>query len=75
MLKYCLLVSAFVLATRPARAQHPALRMTIARLATEALAKVGVALRVLETNDTLSYHNRQPYPMLSVFKLAIAMQV
>ena len=37
--------------------------------------RVGVALRVLETNDTLSYHNCQRYPMLSVFKLAIAMKV
>jgi beta-lactamase class A len=75
MLKYCLLGSALALATGPARAQHPALRATIARLATEAPAKVGVTVRVLETNDTLSYHNRQPYPMLSVFKLAIAMHV
>lgn len=75
MLKYCLLVSAFALTTSPSRAQHPTLRATIARLATGASAKVGVALRVLETNDTLSYHNRQAYPMMSVFKLAIAMQV
>jgi beta-lactamase class A len=75
MLKYCLVVSVLALATSPARAQHPVLRATIARLATETSAKVGVALRVLETNDTLSYHNRQPYPMMSVFKLAIAMQV
>lgn len=37
--------------------------------------RLGVALRVLETNDTLSYHNRQRYPMLSVFKLAIALHV
>jgi beta-lactamase class A len=75
MLKYCLLVSAFVLTTSPSQAQHPALRATIARLAIGASAKVGVALRMLETNDTLSYHNRQPYPMMSVFKLVIAMQV
>jgi beta-lactamase class A len=32
-------------------------------------------MRVLETNDTLSYHNGQRYPMLSVFKLAIALKV
>jgi beta-lactamase class A len=75
MLKYCLLASALVLTTNPAQAQHPALRATIVRLAAAAPAKVGVALRVLETNDTLSYHNRLPYPMLSVFKLAIALQV
>jgi beta-lactamase class A len=77
MLKYFLVVSTLALAASPARAQHPhpVLRATITRLATGASARVGVALRVLETNDTLSYHNRQRYPMMSVFKLAIAMQV
>ncbi len=75
MLKYFLLAGAFALSPGSARAQHPALRATVARLAAGAPAKVGVAIRVLETNDTLSYHNRQSYPMLSVFKLAIAMQV
>ncbi|MBO2012209.1 class A beta-lactamase [Hymenobacter negativus] len=75
MLKHFLLASALALAISPAQAQHTALRATIAHLAGESSAKVGVALRVLETNDTLSYHNRQHYPMLSVFKLAIAMQV
>ena len=76
MLKHYLLAGALALVTGPVGAQHAALRATIACLASSgAPAKVGVALRVLETNDTLSYHNRQPYPMLSVFKLALAMQV
>lgn len=68
------LAGALALATSPAQAQHQALRTTIAQLASAAPANVGVALHVLETNDTLSYHNQQPYPMLSVFKLAIAMK-
>jgi beta-lactamase class A len=75
MLTRFLLAGACALAACSAQAQHSALRTTIAQLASAAPAKVGVALRVLETNDTLSYHNRQPYPMLSVFKLALAMQV
>jgi len=71
-----LLAGACVLATSAAQAQHAALRTTIMEVASAAApAKVGVALRVLETNDTLSYHNQQRYPMLSVFKLALAMQV
>ena len=36
---------------------------------------MGVVLNVLETNDTLSCHNQQPYPLPSVFKLALAIQV
>lgn len=70
-----LFAGALALATFAAQAQLPTLRTTIAQIASAAPAKVGVALRVLETNDTLSYHNSQRYPMLSVFKLAIAMKV
>jgi beta-lactamase class A len=75
MLKHLLVVGTLSFATSPALAQHLALRATISRLAGKSSARVGVALRVLETHDTLSYHNQQRYPMLSVFKLAIAMQV
>jgi beta-lactamase class A len=70
-----LLAAACALATCPAQAQHQGLRTTIAQVATATPMRLGVALRVLETNDTLSYHNRQHYPMLSVFKLAIALKV
>jgi beta-lactamase class A len=70
-----LLAAACALATCAAQAQRLALRTTIAQVAGATPMRVGVALRVLETNDTLSYHNRQRYPMLSVFKLAIALKV
>jgi beta-lactamase class A len=70
-----ILAAACALAGYAAQAQHQGLRATIAQVASAAPMRVGVALRVLETNDTLSYHNRQRYPMLSVFKLAIAMKV
>jgi beta-lactamase class A len=76
MLKQFLLVSTLVLALgSAARAQHQALRQKIAQLARASSGKVGVSLRLLETNDTLSYHDQQPYVLQSVFKLAIAMAV
>ncbi len=58
-----------------ARAQHQSLRTKIAQLAQTTSGKVGVSIRVLETNDTLSYRDHQPYVLQSVFKLAIAMAV
>lgn len=58
-----------------AQAQHPALRQEIAQLVRASSGKVGVSIRLLETNDTVSYHDRQPYVLQSVFKLAIAMAV
>jgi beta-lactamase class A len=66
---------ACALATCPAQAQHPGLRAAIEQAAEATPMRLGVAMRVLETNDTLSYHNGQRYPMLSVFKLAIALKV
>jgi beta-lactamase class A len=76
MIKPFLLACASVLATcGTAQAQHPALRQEIAQLARASSGKVGVSIRLLETNDTVSYHDRQPYVLQSVFKLAIAMAV
>jgi beta-lactamase class A len=76
MVKQLLLVGASVLATcGTAQAQHQTLRAEIAQLARASSGKVGVSLRLLETGDTLSYHDQQPYVLQSVFKLAIAMAV
>jgi beta-lactamase class A len=76
MIKPFLLAGASVLATcGTAQAQHPALRQEIAQLARASSGKVGVSIRLLETSDTVSYHDRQPYVLQSVFKLAIAMAV
>jgi beta-lactamase class A len=76
MIKRFLLAGASVLATCGAvQAQHPALRQEIAQLARASSGKVGVSIRLLETNDTVSYHDRQPYVLQSVFKLAIGMAV
>ncbi|RZK28571.1 MAG: class A beta-lactamase [Hymenobacter sp.] len=70
------LASALALATPSAvRAQHQALRAEVGQLAPAASARVGVSMRVLGTGDIMSYHNRQHYSLLSVFKLAIAMAV
>jgi beta-lactamase class A len=76
MIKRFLLAGASVLATcGAAQAQHSALRQEIAQLARASSGKVGVSIRLLETNDTVSYHDQQPYVLQSVFKLAIAMAV
>lgn len=56
-----------------AQAQHQALRDEVTKLVQKASGRVGVAMQVLETADTLSYHDRQPYPLLSAVKLVIAM--
>lgn len=57
------------------KAQHPKLRQEIALIAKSASGKVGVAINLLETNDTLTYHNQDRYVLHSVGKLAIAMTV
>lgn len=57
------------------RAQHQNLRNQINRIAATAKGKVGVAISLLETNDTLSYHNQDKYVLHSVAKLAIAFTV
>ncbi len=76
MFKQYLLSVPIVLATLlPVQAQHQPLRNEIERLARSTSGKVGVAIRLLETNDTLTYHNQQPYVLQSVFKLAVAMAV
>lgn len=76
MLKSCFgLLALGLVACGTPRAQHQSLRNEIAQLAQATSGKVGVSIRVLETNDTLSYRDHQPYVLQSVFKLAIAMAV
>ncbi|MES2279425.1 MAG: class A beta-lactamase [Bacteroidota bacterium] len=63
----------FVSIAFTANAQHQALRTELDRIARTAKGKVGVAFSLLETNDTLTYHNQDHYVLHSVAKLAIAM--
>jgi len=58
--------------TFAARAQHYALRYQISQIAKASHGKVGVAISLLETDDTLTYHNPEHYVLHSVAKLAIA---
>jgi beta-lactamase class A len=63
------------LSTFTANAQHQALRNEINRIAASSKSKIGVAVSLLETGDTLTYHNQDHYVLHSVAKLAIAMTV
>jgi len=51
------------------------LRTQIADLAESISGDVGVSIRLIERGDTLSYHGKHPFPMQSVFKFPLALQV
>ncbi len=68
-------VIALLMLTVTARAQHQQLRAAISRIAATAHGRVGVAISLLETDDTLTYHNREHYVLHSVAKLAIAIKM
>lgn len=55
--------------------KHEKLRKAIGAIAATSEGKVGVSIRILETGDTLSFHDDQHYPMQSVFKFPIAISV
>lgn len=76
MLKQFLLALVIICGTLlAAQAQHQQLRNKIDEIARASSGKVGVAVNLLENNDTLTYHNPHHYVMQSVFKLAVAMAV
>lgn len=59
----------------PVRAQHQQLRYEINQIARSCSGKIGVAISLMESGDTLTYHNEAHYVMQSVFKFPIAMAV
>lgn len=61
--------------TAAASAQHQQLRNEINRIAHTTKGRVGVAISLLENNDTLTYHNQEHYVLHSVAKFVIAMTV
>lgn len=75
MRKYLLPVVFLLMISVPAYAQHQTLRNDINRIAAAAKGKVGVAVSLLETGDTLTYHNQDKYVLHSVAKLAIAFTI
>lgn len=70
-----LFIAAFLFTVCAAQAQHQGLRNEINRIAQASKGRVGVAVSLLETNDTLTYHNQDHYVLHSVAKLAIAMKM
>lgn len=69
----CLFLFLFIEGT--ALAQHQVLRREIAEIAHSSSGRVGVAINLLEVNDTLTFHDQERYPMHSVFKFPIAMML
>ena len=51
------------------------LRSQIADIAESISGDVGVAIRVIESGDTLSYHGKHPFPMQSTYKFPLGLQV
>ncbi|WP_046245622.1 class A beta-lactamase, subclass A2 [Hymenobacter terrenus] len=76
MLKHSFLASAlFSLATSPAFAQTESLEQRINRLLVAKKATIGISIYCFETKEAVSINGNEHFPMLSVFKLHIAMAV
>jgi beta-lactamase class A len=74
--KFNLLVTLLSLLTASAvRAQHTQLRKEINRIAQTTKGKVGVAISLLESGDTLTYNNQGHYVLHSVAKYAVALDM
>jgi beta-lactamase class A len=50
------------------------LRPQLAEIAESISGDVGVAVRLIERGDTISYHGTHPFPMQSVYKFPLALQ-
>ena len=69
-------MSVFIFAALSLALRYPAsLEASIADIARTASGRVGVAVALLETGETVSVHGNDRYPMQSVYKLPIAMAV
>jgi len=51
------------------------LRKKLADMAESISGDVGIAIQLIERGDTLSYHGAHPFPMQSVYKFPLALQV
>ena len=56
-------------------AAQKSLRTQLADIAESISGDVGVAVRLIERGDTMSYHGAHPFPMQSVYKFPLALQV
>lgn len=51
------------------------LRVQVADIAESISGDVGVAIRLIERGDTMSYHGAHPFPMQSVYKFPLGLQI
>jgi beta-lactamase class A len=70
-----MLLTGFVSILLAAAGDSDSLRATIERVAREAQGRVGAAVVVLESGDSVAINEDQRFPMQSVYKLPIAMAV
>lgn len=70
----CLLLCSLCFSYNALSAQK-SLRNVVAGIAESITGDVGVAIRLIERGDTLSYHGSNPFPMQSVYKFPLALQV
>jgi beta-lactamase class A len=56
-------------------AAQKSLRTQLADIAESISGDVGVAVRLIERGDTMSYHGAHPFPMQSVYKFPLALQL
>ena len=78
LLRFCLTLALVLLVTAPTAGQKPDLSLletTFARIAKRARGKIGVALIHLESGAILDIRGHERFPMASVVKLPIAIEV
>jgi beta-lactamase class A len=71
----CILIVVALSASCTNLAAQKLLRTQLADIAESISGDVGVAVRLIERGDTISYHGAHPFPMQSVYKFPLALQV
>jgi len=72
-MKLKLIITLLLITSSAASAGTDSLRTEIAKFLGSKQARIGMACRLIETGDTLSYGNEHHYPMQSVFKFHLAL--
>ena len=75
MIKKSISLALAILASTIAYANTDSLRNEITKYCNNYQATVGVAMTIVEDSDTMSINGNKMFPMLSVYKLPIAMSV
>lgn len=69
------IVILLIFISKPSHAQKDQLRKELWQIASSISGSVGVAVKHLESNDTLSVNGRSHFPMQSVYKFPLALAV